>query len=65
MDFLTPEIIKLFGRTKSKTIEDKNDVNMLHLEITEVVLVHCDIFNKDYQQESWIHLFFKNDLINY
>ena len=52
MDFLTPEIIKLFGRTKSKTIEDKNDVNMLHLEITEVVLVHCDIFNKDYQQES-------------
>ena len=38
---------------------------MLHLEITEVVLVHCDIFNKDYQQESWIHLFFKNDLINY
>ena len=25
---------------------------MPHLEITEVVLVHCDIVNKDYQQDS-------------
>ena len=25
---------------------------MLHLEITEVVLVHCDIVNNDYQQDS-------------
>ena len=25
---------------------------MSHLEITEVVLVHCDIVNNDYQQDS-------------
>ena len=25
---------------------------MHHLEITEVVLVHCDIVNNDYQQDS-------------
>ena len=24
---------------------------MLHLEITEIVLVHCNIVNNDYQQE--------------
>ena len=25
---------------------------MLHLEITEVLLVHCNIVNDDYQQDS-------------
>ena len=25
---------------------------MLHLEITEVLLVHCNIVNNDYQQDS-------------
>ena len=25
---------------------------MPHLEITEVVLVHCDVVNNDYQQDS-------------
>ena len=25
---------------------------MLHLEITELVLVHCNIVNNDYQQDS-------------
>ena len=25
---------------------------MSHLEITEVVLVHCDIVNNDYQRDS-------------
>ena len=27
-------------------------VNLLHLEITEVVLTHCNIVNNDYQQDS-------------
>ena len=27
-------------------------VNVLHLEITEVVLVHCNNVNNDYQQDS-------------
>ena len=30
----------------------KNGENVPHLEITEVVLVHCNIVNNDYQQDS-------------
>ena len=40
------------GSTKNKITKDKNGENVLHLEITEVVLVHCDIVNSDYQQDS-------------
>ena len=32
--------------------QDKNDENVPHLEITEVVLVLCNIANDDYQQDS-------------
>ena len=39
----------LFESTKSKITKDKNGENVPHLEITEVVLVHCNIANKDYQ----------------
>ena len=42
----------LLGSTENKITKDKNDENMPHLEITEVVLVHCDIVNNDYQQDS-------------
>ena len=31
---------------------DKNGENVPHLEITEVVVVHCDIVNNYYQQDS-------------
>ena len=50
--FLTTETMKLLGSTKNKITKDKNGENVPHLEITEVVLVHCDIVNNDYQQES-------------
>ena len=43
--------MKLLGSTKKKT-QDKNGENVSHLEITEVVLVHCNIVNNDYQQDS-------------
>ena len=33
---------------------DKNGENIPHLEITEVVLVHCNIVNNDYQQDSTV-----------
>ena len=49
---LTLEIIKLLGNTENKITKDKNGENVPHLEITEVVLVHCDIVNNDYQQDS-------------
>ena len=44
--------MKLLGSTKNKITKDKNGENVPHLEITEVVLVHCNIVNNDYQQYS-------------
>ena len=44
--------MKLLGSTENKTTKDKNGENVPHLEIIEVVLVHCDIVNNDYQQDA-------------
>ena len=44
--------MKLLGSTENKITTDKNGENVPHLEITEVVLVHCNIVNNDYQQDS-------------
>ena len=44
--------MKLIGSTKSKINKDKNGKNVLYLEINEVVLVHCNIVDKDYQEDS-------------
>ena len=44
--------MKLLGSTKSKITKDRYGENVPHLEITEVVLAHCNIVNKDYQQNS-------------
>ena len=44
--------MKLLGSTKSKITKDKNGENVPHLEITEVVLIHCNIGDNDYQQDS-------------
>ena len=52
LELLTHETIKLLGSTENKIIRDKNNENVPHLEITEVVLVHCDIVTNDYQQNS-------------
>ena len=41
--------MKLLGSTKSKMTKDENDENVSHLKTTEVVLVHCNIANNDYQ----------------
>ena len=63
LELLTPETMKLLGRTKNKITKDKNGENILHLEITAVVLVHCNIVNNDYQQDS--RLFQINHLVVY
>ena len=44
--------MKLLGSTENKMRKDKNGENVPHLEITEVILVHCDIVNNHYQQDS-------------
>ena len=52
LEILTPETMKLPGSTKSKITKDENGENVPHLEITEVALIHCNIVNNDYQQDS-------------
>ena len=52
LELLTPETMKLLGSTKNKITKDKNGENVPHLEITEVVLVHCNIVDNAYQQDS-------------
>ena len=44
--------MKLLGSTENKITKSKNSENVPHLEITEVVLIHCNIVNNDYQQDS-------------
>ena len=44
--------MKLLGSTKSKITKDKNGENVPHLGISEVLLVHYNIVNNDYQQGS-------------
>ena len=41
--------MKLARSTKSKKTEDENGENVFHLEITEALLVHCNIINNNYQ----------------
>ena len=44
--------MKLPRNTENKINKDKYGENVPHLEFTEVVLVHCNIVNSDYQQDS-------------
>ena len=44
--------MKLLEGTKSKINKDENGENVLHLEITEAVLINCNFVNNDYQQDS-------------
>ena len=44
--------MKLLGSTKTKIIKDENGENMSHLNITEEVVVNCNIANNNYQQNS-------------
>ena len=52
LELLTPETMKLLGSTESKITKDKNGENVPHLEIAGLVLVHCNLANNDYQQNS-------------
>ena len=52
LELLTSDTMKLLGSTKNKITKDNNGENVPHLEITEVVLIHCDIVNNDCQQDS-------------
>ena len=46
--------MKLLGSSESKITKDKNGENVPHLEIVELVLIHCNLVNNDYQQDPRI-----------
>ena len=49
--------MKLLESTENKITKDKNGENAPHLQITVVVLVHCNIVNNDHQQDSRVCTF--------
>ena len=54
LELLTSETMELLGSTESKITKDKNGEEVPHLEIVELALVHCNLVNNDYQQDSRI-----------
>ena len=56
LELLTPESIQALGGTKNKITKEESDENVRHLEITEVVLVHFNIFDHNYQEDSRVYI---------
>ena len=54
LELLTPEKMKLLGSTESKITGEKYGENVPHLEVVELVLIHFNIVNNNYQQNSRI-----------
>ena len=53
--------MKLLGSTKNKISKNENGENVSYLEITKLVLVHCNIANNNYQQSARVlHTFVPN-----
>ena len=51
------------ANAKSKITKYKHGENLPHLEIVELVLVHCNLINNDYQQDSrTLYTFVPNNL---
>ena len=47
LEILTPETMKILESSNGEITINENGENVPHLEITEVVLVHCYIVNND------------------
>ena len=54
LELLTPETMKLLGSYKSKITGERNGDNIPHLEVVELVLIHCNIVDNSYQRNSRI-----------
>ena len=51
LELLTAKTMTLLQSTENKITKDKNGENVPHLEITELVIVYCNIVNNGYQQD--------------
>ena len=47
LELLTPETMKLLGSTKSNITKYENGESVPHLEIAELVLIHCNLVNNN------------------
>ena len=58
--------MRLFGITKNDADQDEDGEEMLKLESAEVILVHCNLVNNNYQQTSKVLFSFvpKNNLVS-
>ena len=52
LELLSSEMMKLLGKTKKDVHQDKDQEDVPKLEFVEVVLVHCNLVNKNYEQTS-------------
>ena len=52
LELLSSETIKQLGSTKKHVDQNKDGENVPKLESVEVVLVHCNLINNNYQQAS-------------
>ena len=52
LQLLTPETLKLVQSDKSRVTKNKNSQHFFNLKLNELVLVHCNIANNNYQQNS-------------
>ena len=52
LELVTCETMILLASTKSKIAKDKNGENIPYLEIAEVVLIHCNVVDNSYLQNS-------------
>ena len=51
LEILTSDTMELLGSSENKVTKDKTSENVPYLEITGVILFHCDIVNNDYHQD--------------
>ena len=58
LELLYPETMKLLGRTKKDVGQDKNGEEVPKIESVEIVLVHCNLVNNNYQQASKVLFIF-------
>ena len=66
LELLSEETMQLLGSSKEDIDQNKNGENVPRLETVEVVLVHCNLVNNNYEQASKVLLTFvqKNNLVN-
>ena len=55
---LSPETMKLLESTKNNVNQDKDGEDVPKLESVEVVLMHCNLVNNNYQQASEVLVLF-------